>query len=162
MILQIGEIVEGDAYESQINADGQSNLQSQETHDIKLQSQQQQIQQQWVTKQAEYKDGPTSMVDVTAPDMQSDWEPLSLPSNIQQDTYDQSTQYIHNNESNQYQKSQQQDYWNQQQTYYQNNFGRNGGTSPSWQQQSTHAQYTDDQPDIDNSQQQEKWNYEVN
>lgn len=102
------------------------------------------------------------MVDVTAPDMQSDWEPLSLPSNIQQDTYDQSTQYIHNNESNQYQKSQQQDYWNQQQTYYQNNFGRNGGTSPSWQQQSTHAQYTDDQPDIDNSQQQEKWNYEVN
>ncbi|XP_035722882.1 protein transport protein Sec16A-like isoform X7 [Vespa mandarinia] len=157
---QIGEIVEGDTYESQVNADGQNNLQSQETHDIKLQSQQQQIQQQWVTKQAEYKDGPTSMVDVTAPDMQSDWEPLSLPSNIQQDTYDQSTQYIHNNESNQYQQSQQQDYWNQQQTYYQNNFGRNGGTSPSWQQQSTHAQYTDDQPDIDNSQQQEKWNYE--
>nr|XP_050850810.1 uncharacterized protein LOC127064191 isoform X2 [Vespula vulgaris] len=156
---QIGEIVEGDAYESQVNADGQSTLQSQDTHDIKLQSHQQQIQQQWVTKQSEYRDGPTSMVDVTAPDMQSDWEPLSLPSNIQQDTYNQSAQYMHNNESNQYQQPQQQDYWNQQPTHYQNNFGRNGGTSPSWQQQST--QYTDDQPDIDNSQQQEKWNYEA-
>ncbi|XP_043669313.1 protein transport protein Sec16A isoform X4 [Vespula pensylvanica] len=155
---QIGEIVEGDAYESQVNADGQSTIQSQDTHDIKLQSHQQQIQQQWVTKQSEYRDGPTSMVDVTAPDMQSDWEPLSLPSNIQQDTYNQSAQYMHNNESNQYQQPQQQDYWNQQPTHYQNNFGRNGGTSPSWQQQST--QYTDDQPDIDNSQQQEKWNYE--
>lgn len=159
-MIQIGEIVEGDAYESQVNADGQSTLQSQNTHDIKLQSHQQQIQQQWVTKQSEYRDGPTSMVDVTAPDMQSDWEPLSLPSNIQQDTYNQSAQYMHNNESNQYQQPQQQDYWNQQPTHYQNNFGRNGGTSPSWQQQST--QYTDDQPDIDNSQQQEKWNYEVN
>ncbi|XP_043669316.1 protein transport protein Sec16A isoform X6 [Vespula pensylvanica] len=156
---QIGEIVEGDAYESQVNADGQSTIQSQDTHDIKLQSHQQQIQQQWVTKQSEYRDGPTSMVDVTAPDMQSDWEPLSLPSNIQQDTYNQSAQYMHNNESNQYQQPQQQDYWNQQPTHYQNNFGRNGGTSPSWQQQST--QYTDDQPDIDNSQQQEKWNYEA-
>ncbi|XP_043500404.1 uncharacterized protein LOC122522990 isoform X1 [Polistes fuscatus] len=153
---QIGEIVESNTYESQVNED----LQSQDTHDNKLQSQQQQIQQQWVSNQTEYRDRPTSGMNVINADMQSDWEPVSLPSTIQQDTYDQSTQYMRNNsENNQYRQPQQQDYWNQQQTYYENNFGRSG--TVNWQQQSTHVQYADDQPDMDNSQQQEKWNYET-
>ncbi|XP_015177291.1 PREDICTED: uncharacterized protein LOC107066825 isoform X5 [Polistes dominula] len=150
---QIGEIVESNTYESQVNED----LQSPEIHDNKLQTQQQQIQQQWGPNQTEYRDRPTSGMNTK---VQSDWEPLSLPSTIQQDTYDQSTQYMRNNENNQYQQPQQQDYWNQQQTYYQNNFGRNDG-AVSWQQQSTQAQYADDQPDMDNSQQQENWNYET-
>ena len=98
------------------------------------------------------------MMEVTTTDTQSEWQPLSLPSNIP-DTYDQSMQYTKNNEES-YQQPQQQEYWNQD-SYYQNNYGRNDSTIPNWQQ-STHSSYPPEQGDIDDSQQQEKWNYEVN
>ena len=115
-------------------------------------------QQQWSTIQSEYREGPTSMMEVATADTQSDWQPISLPSNIP-DTYDQNMQYAGNNEDScQYQQSQQQDYWNQD-SYYQNNYGRNDSTITNWQQQST---YPSEQGDIDDSQQQEKWNYKVN
>ncbi|XP_076386617.1 endoplasmic reticulum export factor secretory 16 isoform X3 [Megachile rotundata] len=110
--------------------------------------------------QSEYREGPISMMEVASSNVQSDWQPLSLPSNIS-DAYDQSMQYTTNNEeSSQYQQSQQQDYWNQD-SYYQNNYGRNDSTVTNWQQQSTHTSYPTEQGDVDNSQPQEKWNYET-
>ncbi|XP_029052027.2 uncharacterized protein LOC114880316 isoform X2 [Osmia bicornis bicornis] len=112
------------------------------------------------TIQSEYREGPTSMMEVASSNVQSDWQPLSLPSNVPE-AYDQSIQYITNtDESSQYQQSQQQDYWNQD-SYYQNNYGRNDSTVTNWQHQSTHTSYPSEQGDIDNSQQQEKWNYET-
>ncbi|XP_077272641.1 endoplasmic reticulum export factor secretory 16 isoform X2 [Temnothorax americanus] len=134
---------------------------NQEVHEMKHQQQQSlpplSSQQQWNTIQADYGDGPTSMMEVNTSEMQSDWQPLSLPTNIQ-DTYDPNAQYMRNmDESVQYQESQQQDYWSQQ-PYYQNNYGRNE-TIPNWQQQSGSG-LTTDQADVNNTQQQDKWNYE--
>jgi len=130
---------------------------NQEIHEMKQQQQQQQQQtllpptsQQWGIAQPEYGNGPTSMMEVNTGEMQSDWQPLSLPTNIQ-DAYDPNAQYMRGGieESVQYQQSQQQDYWNQQ-SYYQGNYGRNEPTSG-----------LNNQAEIDNSQQQNKWNYEV-
>lgn len=138
---------------------------NQEIHEMKHQQQQPSIppsslpsQQQWNTIQSDYGDGPTSMMEVNTSEMQSDWQPLSLPTNIQ-DTYDPNAQYMRNvDESVQYQQPQQQDYWSQQ-SYYQNNYGRNE-SMPNWQQQPAPG-LTTDQADVNNSQQQDKWNYEV-
>lgn len=99
------------------------------------------------------------MMEVNTSEIQSDWQPLSLPTNIQ-DTYDPNAQYMRNvDESIQYQQPQQQDYWNQQ-SYYQNNYGRNETMPPNWQQQPASG-LTTDQTEANNSQQQDKWNYEV-
>lgn len=118
-------------------------------------------QQPWSRIQSEYREGPTSMMEVATTDTQSEWQPLSLPSNIP-DTYDQNMQYTRNNEEScQLQQSQQQDYWNQE-SYYQSNYGRNDSNITNWQQNSTHPSYPPEQSDIDDSQRQEKWNYEVN
>lgn len=115
-------------------------------------------QQQWNTAQPEYGNGPISMMEVNTNEMQSDWQPISLPTNIQ-DTYDSNAQYMRNmDEPAQYQQPQQQDYWNQQ-SYYGDNYGRDESTS-NWQQQPTSGLV--DQTDIDNTQQEDKWNYEVN
>ncbi|KAK9310683.1 hypothetical protein QLX08_000014 [Tetragonisca angustula] len=142
-----GKIIENEVYTLQAKQESYNNIQNQEVHEIK--------QQQWSTIQSEYREGPTSMMEVATADTQSDWQPISLPSNIP-DTYDQNMQYAGNNEDScQYQQSQQQDYWNQD-SYYQNNYGRNDSTITNWQQQST---YPSEQGDIDDSQQQEKWNY---
>lgn len=115
-------------------------------------------QQQW-NIQPEYGDGPVSMMEVNTSEMQSNWQPLSLPTNIQ-DTYDPNAQYMRNmDESAQHQQSQQQqDYWNQQ-SYYQGNYGRNESTLSNWQQQSIPG--IADQTEINNTQQLDKWNYEV-
>ncbi|XP_016910975.1 uncharacterized protein LOC107997089 isoform X10 [Apis cerana] len=145
----MGEIIENEIYTSQTKQESYNNVQNQEVHEIK--------QQQWNTIQSEYREGPTSMMEVTTTDTQSEWQPLSLPSNIP-DTYDQSMQYTKNNEES-YQQPQQQEYWNQD-SYYQNNYGRNDSTISNWQQ-STHSSYPPEQGDIDDSQQQEKWNYET-
>ncbi|XP_011687970.1 PREDICTED: uncharacterized protein LOC105450057 isoform X2 [Wasmannia auropunctata] len=143
--------------------DSRTMIENQEIHEMKHQQQQPlQIpplssQQQWNTLQPDYSDGPTSMMEVNTSENQSDWQPLSLPTNIQ-DTYDPNVQYMRNvDESVQYQQQQQQDYWSQQ-PYYQNNYGRSE-TMPNWQQQS--AGLTTDQTDVTNSQQQDKWNYEA-
>ncbi|XP_018404062.1 PREDICTED: uncharacterized protein LOC108780757 isoform X3 [Cyphomyrmex costatus] len=133
-------------------------IENQEIHEVKHQQQQLpplSSQQQWNTVQPDYNDGPTSMMEVNTSEMQSDWQPLSLPTNIQ-DTYDPNAQYMKNvDESVQYQ--QQQNYWSQQ-PYYQNNYGRNEYIQSNWQQQS--APSLTDQTEITNSQQQDKWNYE--
>ncbi|XP_036143891.1 uncharacterized protein LOC105832660 isoform X2 [Monomorium pharaonis] len=93
----------------------------------------------------------------TVSEMPSDWQPLSLPTNIQ----DPNAQYMGNvDESIQYQQSQQQDYWNLQSSYYQNNYERRNESVPNWQQQSISGLPTD-QTEINNSQQQDKWNYEA-
>jgi len=138
-------------------------IENQEIHEVKHQQQQPSqlpslsSQQQWNTIQSDYNDGPTSM-EVNTSEMQSDWQPLSLPTNIQ-DTYDSNAQYMRNvDESVQYQQAQQQDYWSQQ-SYYQNNYGRNESIQSNWQQQS--APGLTDQTEVTNSQQQDKWNYEV-
>lgn len=129
-------------------------MENQEIHEMKQQQQQTlslpPTSQQWGTSQPEYGNEPTSMMEVNTGEMQSDWQPLSLPTNIQ-DTYDPNTQYMRGSmdESVQYQQPQQQNYWNQQ-SYYQGNYGRNEAT-PS----------LINQAEIDNSQQQDKWNYEV-
>ncbi|XP_018059402.1 PREDICTED: uncharacterized protein LOC108694426 isoform X2 [Atta colombica] len=137
-------------------------IENQEIHEVKHQQQQPSqlpslsSQQQWNTIQSDYNDGPTSM-EVNTSEMQSEWQPLSLPTNIQ-DTYDSNAQYMRNvDESVQYQQSQQQDYWSQQ-SYYQNNYGRNESIQSNWQQQS--APGLTDQTEVTNSQQQDKWNYE--
>jgi len=137
-------------------------IENQEIHEVKHQQQQPSqlsslsSQQQWNTIQSDYNDGPTSM-EVNTSEMQSDWQPLSLPTNIQ-DTYDSNAQYMRNvDESVQYQQAQQ-DYWSQQ-SYYQNNYGRNESIQSNWQQQS--APGLTDQTEVTNSQQQDKWNYEV-
>lgn len=96
------------------------------------------------------------MMEVNSGEMQSDWQPMSLPANIQ-DTYDPNMQYIRNvDESVQYQQPQQ---WNQ--SYYQNNYGKNETASSNWQQQSIYTPGLSDQTEVDSAQQ-EKWNYEVN
>ncbi|XP_018368875.1 PREDICTED: uncharacterized protein LOC108764951 isoform X3 [Trachymyrmex cornetzi] len=139
-------------------------IENQEIHEVKHQQQQPSqlpplsSQQQWNTVQSDYNDGPTSMMEVNTSEMQSDWQPLSLPTNIQ-DTYDPNAQYMRNvDEPVQYQQSQQQDYWSQQ-SYYQNNYGRNESIQSNWQQQS--APGLTDQTEVTNSQQQDKWNYET-
>lgn len=150
-------------------ADSRTNIQNQDIQEMKQlqQSQQQQqqppstmSQQQW-SVQSEYGDGPTSMMEITSGgEVKSEWQPLSLPTNIQE-TCDPNAQYMRGmDESAQYQQqSQQPDYWNQQ-SYYQGNYGRNESTSSNWQQQSTPG--LTDQTEIDSIQQQDKWNYEVN
>lgn len=134
-------------------------IENQEIHEVKHQQQQPlqlpplSSQQQWNTIQSDYNDGPTSM-EVNTSEMQ----PLSLPTNIQA-TYDPNAQYMRNiDESVQYQQSQQ-DYWSQQ--LYQNNYGRNESMQSNWQQQSTPVYTLTDQTEVTNSQQQDKWNYEV-
>jgi len=133
---------------------------NQEIHEIKhhqQQSSQLSSQQQWNAVQPDYSEGPTSMLEINTSETQSDWQPLSLPTNIQ-DTYDQNSQYMRNvDESVQYQ--QQQDYWAQQ-SYYQNNYGRNESIPSNWQQQSASG-LTTETDEVTNSQQQDKWNYEV-
>jgi len=137
-------------------------MENQDTHEIKHQQQQSSLpplssQQQW-NIQPDYGDGPTSMMEVNTSEMQSDWQPLSLPTNIQ-DTYDSNAQYMRTvDDSVQYQQPQQQDYWSQQ-SYYQNNYGRNESMPANWQQQPAPG-LTTDQTEV-NSQQQDKWNYEV-
>nr|XP_033327554.1 uncharacterized protein LOC117221042 isoform X5 [Megalopta genalis] len=156
-----GEIVENDTYGSQAKQESYSSMQNQDMYEMKHPQQQLQQQQQaqlWNPPQPDYREGPTSMMEVPSTDVQSEWQPLSLPSNIP-DTYDQSMQYSRNNEES-YQPSQQQDYWNQD-SYYQSNYGRNDSTVSNWQQQSTGAPYPPEQGDTDNSQLQEKWNYET-
>ncbi|KAG5306835.1 SC16A protein, partial [Acromyrmex insinuator] len=150
------QVVEDETY-------GSRTIENQEIHEVKHQQQQSSqlplsSQQQWNTIQPDYNDGPTSMMEINTNEMQSDWQPLSLPTNIQ-DTYDPNAQYMRNvDESVQYQQSQQQDYWNQQ-SYYQNNYGRNESIQSNWQQQS--APGLTDQTEVTNSQQQDKWNYET-
>ncbi|XP_015433708.1 PREDICTED: protein transport protein Sec16A isoform X2 [Dufourea novaeangliae] len=148
-----GEIVESDSHGSQMK-ESYNSVQNQEMYEMK---QQQQQSQHWNPTQPDYREGPTSMMEVPSTDVQSEWQPLSLPSNIP-DTYDQTVQYTRNNEES-YQQLQQQEYWNQD-SYYHNNYGRNDSTLTNWQQQTTHVPYSSEQGDIDNSQQQEKWNSE--
>lgn len=62
-----------------------SNVQNQEVHEMK---------QQWNTVQPEQREGPTSMMDIGSTDVQPEWQPQSLPSNIQ-DTYDRSEHAVH-------------------------------------------------------------------
>lgn len=125
-----------------------------------MKQQQSSSQQQWNTIQPDYGDGPISMMEVNTSEMQSNWQPLSLPANIQ-DTYDPNTQYMRNmDESTQQQQPQQQDYWNQQ-SYYQGNYGRNESTLSNWPQQSMPGMIAD-QTEINNTQQLDKWNFEVN
>lgn len=148
ILLQSEETSEGEKY-------GSRTMENQESHEIK---QQQSLppssQQQWNTIQPEYNDGPISMMEVNnTSEMQSTWQPLSLPTNIQ-DSYDPNAQYMRNMDEST-QQPQQQDYWNQQ-SYYQGNYGRNESTLSNWQQQSTGM--AADQ--IDNNMQ-DKWNYEV-
>lgn len=98
------------------------------------------------------------MMEVNTNEMQSNWQPLSLPTNIQ-DTYDPNAQYMKNmDESTQHQQPQQQD-WSQQ-SYYQDNYGRNETIPSNWQQQSMPSMIAD-QTEINNSQQLDKWNFEV-
>ncbi|XP_017755793.1 PREDICTED: uncharacterized protein LOC108547663 isoform X3 [Eufriesea mexicana] len=150
----IGEITENEIYGSQTKPELYNNTQNQEAMNESKQ------QQPWSRIQSEYREGPTSMMEVPTADTQSEWQPLSLPSNIP-DTYDQSMQYTRNNEEScQLQQSQQQDYWNQE-SYYQSNYGRNDSTITNWQQNSNHPSYPQEQSDIDDSQRQEKWNYET-
>lgn len=140
-------MIENEVYALQAKQESYNNIQNQEVHEIK--------QQQWSTIQSEYREGPTSMMEVATADTQSEWQPISLPSNIP-DTYDPNVQYAGSNEESC--QSQQQDYWNQD-SYYQNSYGRNDSTITNWQQQST---YPSVQADFgDDSQQQEKWNYKV-
>ncbi|XP_017880909.1 uncharacterized protein LOC108625408 isoform X3 [Ceratina calcarata] len=142
-----GEITDNEVCALQTRTESQT-VQNQEIHEIKQQ------QQQW-NVQSEYREAPASMMEVTAADMQSEWQPLSLPSDVPE-PYDQSMQYTRNNEESiQYQQPQQQDYWNQD-PYYQSNYGRNDSAITNWQQ----STYPKVQSDIDDSQQQEKWNYE--
>ncbi|XP_014489136.1 PREDICTED: uncharacterized protein LOC106752154 isoform X3 [Dinoponera quadriceps] len=124
--------------------DPRANAQNQEIQEMKTQ------QQNWNTVQS---DGPASMMEVSSGgEVKSDWQPLSLPTNIQE-TYD--PQYMRSmDESAQYQQQQQQqqqDYWNQQ-SYYEGNYGRKESTPSNWQPA--------DQAEIDSAQQQDKWNYE--
>ncbi|CAL1681823.1 unnamed protein product [Lasius platythorax] len=146
--------------EEETYPNGSHTIENQEIHEMK---QQQSLppstsQQQWNTIQPEYGDGPVSMMEVNTSEMQSNWQPLSLPTNIQ-DTYDPNAQYMRNmDESAQHQQSQQQDYWSQQ-SYYQGNYGRNESTLSNWQQQSIPG--IADQTDINNSQQLDKWNFET-
>ncbi|XP_050456313.1 protein transport protein Sec16A isoform X4 [Cataglyphis hispanica] len=124
-----------------------------------MKQQQSSSQQQWNTIQPDYGDGPISMMEVNTSEMQSNWQPLSLPANIQ-DTYDPNTQYMRNmDESTQQQQPQQQDYWNQQ-SYYQGNYGRNESTLSNWPQQSMPGMIAD-QTEINNTQQLDKWNFET-
>ncbi|XP_078045741.1 endoplasmic reticulum export factor secretory 16 isoform X7 [Augochlora pura] len=156
-----GEIVENDTYGSQAKQESYSSMQNQDMYEMKHPQQQLQQQQQaqlWNPPQPDYREGPTSMMEIPSTDAQSEWQPLSLPSNMP-DTYDQSIQYSRNNEES-YQQPQQQDYWNQD-SYYQNNYGRNDSTVNNWQQQSTGGPYPPEQGDTDNSQLQENWNYEA-
>ncbi|XP_076654050.1 endoplasmic reticulum export factor secretory 16 isoform X2 [Halictus rubicundus] len=153
-----GEIVENDASGSHAKQESYGSAQAPEMYETKhplQQLQQQQQAQQWNPPQAEYREGPSSMMDVPSTDVQSEWQPLSLPANIP-DTYDQSMQYARNNDES-YQQSQQQDYWNQE-SYYQSNYG---SSVANWQQQSAGAPYPPEQGDTDDSQLQEKWNYET-
>lgn len=130
-------------------------MENQKIHGIKQQSS---SLQQWNTIQPEYGDGPISMMEVNTNEMQSNWQPLSLPTNIQ-DTYDPNAQYMRNmDESTQHQQPQQQD-WSQQ-SYYQDNYGRNETIPSNWQQQSMPSMNAD-QTEINNSQQLDKWNFEV-
>nr|XP_033185020.1 protein transport protein Sec16A isoform X3 [Bombus vancouverensis nearcticus] len=144
-----GEITENEVYVPQAKQESYNSIQNQEVHEMKQQ-------QQWNTIQPEYREGPTSVMEVATTDTQSEWQPLSLPPNIP-DPYDQSMQYTRNNEEScQYQQPQQQDYWTHD-SYYQSNYGRNDSTITNWQQ----STYSSEQSDIDNSQQQEKWNYKT-
>ncbi|XP_025160714.1 uncharacterized protein LOC105190139 isoform X1 [Harpegnathos saltator] len=166
---QDGEMaVEAETYSARAS-DPRTNMQNPEIQEMKQQPQQQSqqqqqqpplmiSQQQWNAVQSEYGDGPTSMMEVTSGgETKSDWQPLSLPTNIQE-TYDPNMQYMRGmDESAQYQ--QQQDYWNQQ-SYYQGNYGRNESTQSNWQQQQSAPDLVD-QAEIDNAQQQDKWNYEL-
>ncbi|XP_029677547.1 uncharacterized protein LOC115244220 [Formica exsecta] len=130
-------------------------VENQKIHGIKQQSS---SLQQWNTIQPEYGDGPISMMEVNTNEMQSNWQPLSLPTNIQ-DTYDPNAQYMRNmDESTQHQQPQQQD-WSQQ-SYYQDNYGRNETIPSNWQQQSMPSMNAD-QTEINNSQQLDKWNFET-
>ncbi|XP_011256769.1 uncharacterized protein LOC105251566 isoform X2 [Camponotus floridanus] len=148
---QVEETSEGETYGSH------TIVENQKIHEMKQQqSLPPSAQQQWNTIQPEYGDGPISMMEVNTNEMQSSWQPLSLPTNIQ-DTYDPNTQYMRSvDESAQHQQPQQQDYWNQQ-AYYQGNYGRNESTN--WQQQSV-PNMISDQTEINNSQQLDKWNFE--
>nr|XP_012218206.1 PREDICTED: uncharacterized protein LOC105669692 isoform X2 [Linepithema humile] len=162
------EIVENETYNSHDDT-ARTIIENQEVHEMKQHQQHQQhqqllppsmSQQQYTITQPDYNNGPTSVMEVNTSELQSDWQPLSLPTNIQ-DTYDSNVQYIRNmDESSQYQQPppQQQDYWNQQ-SFYQGNYGRNEPAPSNWQQQSTPG-LTSDQAEIDSSQQQDKWNYE--
>ncbi|XP_011879945.1 PREDICTED: uncharacterized protein LOC105568691 isoform X2 [Vollenhovia emeryi] len=142
---------------------GPSTMENQEVHEMKQQQSSLpplSSQQQWNTVQPDYGDGPTSMMEVNASERQSDWQPLSLPTNIQ-DTYDSNAQYMRNvDESIQYQQPQQQDYWGQQ-SYYQNNYGKNESVSSNWQPQPAPGLTTDQGSEVNNSQQQDKWGYEA-
>lgn len=158
-MLQAEEIVENETYSS--HEDTRTVIENQEIHEIKHQQHQQLLppsmsQQQYTISQPDYGNGPTSVMEVSTNELQSNWQPLSLPTNIQ-DTYDSNVQYMRNvDESSQYQQlPQRQDYWGQQ-SFYQGNYGTNESAPSNWQQQST-----GDQTEIDNSQQQDKWNYEV-
>jgi len=158
-MLQDEEIVESETY----NSHEDTVIENQEIHEVKHQQHQQLLppsmsQQQYTITQSDYSNGPTSVMEVNTSELQSDWQPLSLPTNIQ-DTYDSNVQYMRNmDESSQYQQpQQQQNYWSQQ-SFYQGNYGRNEPIPSNWQQQSG---LTSDQAEIDNSQQQDKWNYEV-
>lgn len=109
-------------------------------------------------------EGPTSLMEVPSIDAQSEWQPLSLPGNVQ-DQYnaaDPSAQYSGANvDPSQYQQNQQQDYWSQS-NYVQQEYQTQDYTTGDWQQQSNASQYQTEQSDVDSTQQQTgTWNYEV-
>lgn len=165
ILSQDGEVAEVEEYNTRI--DSRTSAQNQEFQDPKQPPRQQQplptlSQQRW---NSDYGDGPVSMMEVTSGgEVKPDWQPLSLPANIRE-TYDPNVQYMRSmDESAQYQQpqqqqQQQQDYWNQQ-SYYSGNYGINESAPSNWQRQSTPG--LADQAEIDNAQQQDKWNYEVN
>ncbi|XP_015591007.1 uncharacterized protein LOC107265717 isoform X7 [Cephus cinctus] len=150
---QTGEIIQDDLHDPRTVTDMHQTLQTQKHHEI------QQQQHKWSVAQPDYSDGPTSLMEGSTMDPQSEWQPMSLPTNIQ-DPYNPSSQYVDNSmDPSQYQQNQhQQDYWNQQ-TYSQQDYSSQDYTQADWQTQQAQAQYPSEQTDADN-QQQDKWNYE--
>lgn len=108
-----------------------------------------------------FNDGPTSLMEVpTTDDQQTEWQPLSLPSNVpeQYTSADQSSHYPLTSVDN---YNQPQDYWNQP-NYGQQDYQTQDYNNTDWQQQPTNqSQYPNEQADVDSSQQQSTWNYEV-
>ncbi|KAK0179773.1 hypothetical protein PV327_005493 [Microctonus hyperodae] len=127
------------------------------------QQQQQQLQSQWsYTGNQNYNAGPVSMMEVPTNDATQDqWQPLSLPANVQESNIEQTGQYAAQTADQYQQSQQQQEYWGQQQ-YNQQDYTANDYHTADWQQQQQQSTpYQHEQTDIiDSSQQQATWNYE--
>ncbi|XP_012286422.1 uncharacterized protein LOC105702982 isoform X2 [Orussus abietinus] len=153
---QAGEIIQDDA-RSHVTTDLHTAVQGQDRNEF------QQQHQKWITAQPDYSEGSVSLMEVPPVDSQSDWQPMSLPTNPQ-DPYTMntpSTQFAGSGiETNHYQQQSQpqQSYW-EPPPYHQQEYTTQEYSSNEWQQQSS-AQYQSEQPDLDNAQDPGNWNYE--